>query len=676
MKRPFEPVGGSLFFFCVEAESTFKDLEKRPIYLSMTAFAAMSSEQMLGDYRIVTELGRGGMGVVYFAEHQRIGRRVAIKVLRPELCQSEDMISRFFQEARTVNDIRHPNIVEITDCARVGEHYYIVMELLEGETLEERLERKGRIEESKVLEIAQPLASALSAAHEHDIVHRDLKPENIYLTNHPDYPDFVKVLDFGIAKLLTSAESSATASGTVLGTPIYMSPEQCVGQKDLDGRSDIYSLGVVLYEMLAGRPPFDFDAVGRLIVAHVGEQPTPLQDFVPDVSDDLVKVVTRALAKAPDDRFPSMMAMRDAIAEVGKPSTSTKETRALTNASDEPSQPRDPQVVPASTEEATSAAPAAEPAAADKPEEEAPEIRAEPIVDKLSRILLQRIQTRKLQLPSMPEAAMTALELLQKGHCSFRQLGEAVGQDPLLSTQILKVANSPVYSGIRRIRSVEEAVGRIGMRELDVLLVQLSVHQLFQSRNKRIRCAFDDLWNHCLAVAILAQEIAKQLELDMEREAIYLAGLLHDVGKPVVGSFLLEAERTLGQRGWMGERTWRETVERCHREVGVALAMAWKLPRDIARVVHGCHRLDPSAGPTPANVVCVANAFAELASEHTGVDEREIAETIMEAGQNILGFDARVLEVLKQTIEERTAYTRTKGGTKAECAATVITVRG
>src|SRR6185369_11359844 len=191
----------------------------------------------------------------------------------------------------------------------------IVMELLEGETLAARIQRVRAMEESDALRMVKQVTSALQAAHEQGMVHRDLKPENIFLRSHPDYPDFVKVLDFGIAKLLGSSSPLGhhTKTGAVMGTPAYMTPEQCLGESTLDLRSDIYSLGVVLYEALTGRPPFMGDTLGRLIVCHVSEAPPPPASLNPRVSPMMNSVVLRALQKKAKDRFASMKEFREAL---------------------------------------------------------------------------------------------------------------------------------------------------------------------------------------------------------------------------------------------------------------------------------------------------------------------------------------------------------------------------
>ncbi|MEA2700669.1 MAG: eukaryotic-like serine/threonine-protein kinase, partial [Myxococcales bacterium] len=213
-----------------------------------------------GNYRIVAPLGSGGMGAVYSAEHQRIHRRAAIKILLPEMSASPEAVRRFFIEARATSRIKHPGIVEIFDCdVDPSGHAFIVMELLEGVTLAQRLRATGPLDCDAALSQVGLIANALAAAHERGILHRDLKPDNIFLVPAVDdeASPLIKVLDFGVAKLIEegSATGIITRTGYVTGSPPYMSPEQCRGSQVIDQRSDIYSLGCILFEMVCGRPP-------------------------------------------------------------------------------------------------------------------------------------------------------------------------------------------------------------------------------------------------------------------------------------------------------------------------------------------------------------------------------------------------------------------------------------
>ncbi len=270
--------------------------------------------EILGSYRIVTKLGEGGMGAVYIAEHALLGRRAAVKVLLPSLSVSPEIVRRFFNEARAATRIKHPGIVEIYDFGEEPRGpSYIVMELLAGESLARRLGRRGRISVEEMLRLAKQLTGALGAAHAAGIVHRDLKPENIHLVPDPDVVggERTKILDFGIAKLAgaTHPETLKTKTGSVIGTPTYMAPEQCRGLGDVDHRADIYSLACVLFEMLSGHPPFVSPASGELIAAHLYAAPPRLITINPGVPASVEAAILRALAKDPGARQPSMEAL-------------------------------------------------------------------------------------------------------------------------------------------------------------------------------------------------------------------------------------------------------------------------------------------------------------------------------------------------------------------------------
>ena len=267
--------------------------------------------ETLGNYRILSRLGIGGMGAVYLGEHTLIGRKAAIKVLLPEFSHKQEIVERFFNEARAGTAIGHPGIVQIFDFGyHDDDSAYLVMELLVGEALNERLDRLGRLGEDDALRIARQCASALAAAHTAGIIHRDLKPANIFLTTDPEMEagERAKILDFGIAKLTDSGAAGdlRTRTGSMLGTPAYMSPEQCRGAGLVDHRADIYSLGCVIFRMVCGRPPFVADGVGELIANHLREPPPPLRSFAPAITPGFEAVVQRTLAKQAEARFSSM----------------------------------------------------------------------------------------------------------------------------------------------------------------------------------------------------------------------------------------------------------------------------------------------------------------------------------------------------------------------------------
>ena len=286
---------------------------------------ALQAGQAFGNYRIVRLLGEGGFGEVYLAENPLLERRAAVKVLHAGLARDPELVRRFLNEARAASAIRHPNIIEVFDAGLTPEGApYILMEFLEGVSLQKRLADKGRLGLELVLDIARQAGSALGAAHAAGIVHRDLKPENLFLMPDPNLPGAVrvKILDFGIAKIKRSAASGGTLrtqAGLIMGSPAYMSPEQCKDSADVDFRSDIYSFGVIVYEALTGKPPFVAASATEILVMQLTVNPVPLREGIAHVPAHLEAAVMRALAKERDKRFDSVASFVSALRGEGVP---------------------------------------------------------------------------------------------------------------------------------------------------------------------------------------------------------------------------------------------------------------------------------------------------------------------------------------------------------------------
>ena len=267
----------------------------------------------VGRYRLVRRLGVGGMGEVWVAHHTALKRDVAVKIIRSDVGNPETL-ARFQREVKATTELAHPNTVRIFDygVTEDGLSYY-VMELLQGETLSDLVRREGPLPPARALHLVHQAARALAEAHEHGIVHRDVKPENLFVTSLGGEPDFVKVLDFGIARL-TRADAKMTQTGTFLGTPAYVSPEVILGGA-ADARSDVYSLGCVLYFLLSGHDPFERDTTSALLIAHVSEPATPpSQKLGRALPTDVEGVVMRALQKDPDARQASAAALAEELA--------------------------------------------------------------------------------------------------------------------------------------------------------------------------------------------------------------------------------------------------------------------------------------------------------------------------------------------------------------------------
>lgn len=255
-------------------------------------------------YRIDRKLGEGGMGAVYQGEHTLIGRQVAIKLLRPEIAQEEQLLTRFQREARAATSIGHDHIVDVTDMGKLDDgSAYMVLEYLDGRELGDDMAQE-RLPIERLVHIVVQVCDALAAAHDLGIIHRDLKPANIFLINKAGDPDFVKVLDFGVAKARgeEGQNETLTQTGIALGTPAYMAPEQAQNVKAIDHRADIYSLGVIMYEALSGCRPFSGESFVQLMVSVVCDEPPSLKTMRPDLPDELTSLIDRLLSKNPDDR--------------------------------------------------------------------------------------------------------------------------------------------------------------------------------------------------------------------------------------------------------------------------------------------------------------------------------------------------------------------------------------
>jgi serine/threonine-protein kinase len=273
--------------------------------------------RQLGQYRLKKLLGSGGMGEVYLAEHQMMKRPCAVKVIRPEKAGDPQVLARFEREVRATAKLSHWNTIDIYDYGRTPDGtFYYVMEFLPGHNVGEIVNKGGPLPAARILYLMRQICDALAEAHNHGLVHRDIKPQNLYVAYRGGMHDVAKVLDFGLAKPLHDAKHAGlTQEGSITGSPLFMSPEQA-SSEEVDARSDVYSLGAVMYFMATGKAPFAYENPMKVMIAHATEDPEPPRYLNADVPPELEEIILRAMEKRPADRFQSMAELRDALDHV------------------------------------------------------------------------------------------------------------------------------------------------------------------------------------------------------------------------------------------------------------------------------------------------------------------------------------------------------------------------
>ncbi|MDI7266987.1 MAG: serine/threonine-protein kinase, partial [Myxococcota bacterium] len=301
--------------------------------------AALVGNVLEGKYEILRVIGEGGMGVVYEASHKLLGHRLAVKVLHPDVARDPGIIERFHNEARIAAALGHENIVKVTDMGVLPSGApFLVMEYLEGESLASRIESGGPLPPRQAAEIVVHVLHALSLVHHAGVVHRDLKPDNVFLAQRPAGPGrektTVKLLDFGVSKLRTPGAQHLhlTRTGAVLGTPYYMAPEQAAGKKDMDHRADIYSVGVILYETLTGRRPFEGQTCNELFAAILMGPPTPPRRHRPGLPAKIETVVMKAISRKPEERFATAAEFLRALEPFAPPALASSLDRSRSGA--------------------------------------------------------------------------------------------------------------------------------------------------------------------------------------------------------------------------------------------------------------------------------------------------------------------------------------------------------
>jgi putative nucleotidyltransferase with HDIG domain len=422
--------------------------------------------------------------------------------------------------------------------------------------------------------------------------------------------------------------------------------------------------------MLSGRLPLDNEDLLQLLFAHLNQVPPDLRALVPEVSIKTEAAVMRALRKSPSERFPNMRGFRAALLDPIADTPRVLPVEALAPTDNPPPMPKPLEVVPLPARVPEPAPPklAELVPLAQREREPPPEKPADPakantdakqpkrVANRLARIVLERLHGGRLQLPTLSTSAMRCLEQLRVTNVSASQLADTLARDPLLASQVIRRANSVLVGGGARVRTLEFAIGRLGALQLRALLMELSTRRLFESRNPAIRRAFQELWDHALAVAQVAQQLAQRCP-GADSEMAYLAGLLHDIGKPVTAAVLLEAERQAVRTAeeWLNANNWLEIVADCHREVGVATARTWLLPEDIIHAIARSNRYTPEGRTATANLVCFANALAKDQGVYAGEVDKEEVQMLIRQGQDLYGVSDEQLLQIRATIRRKKA---------------------
>ena len=277
------------------------------------------------------------------------------------------------------------------------------------------------------------------------------------------------------------------------------------------------------------------------------------------------------------------------------------------------------------------------------------------LIDLVKQIVLGRIAADRLVLPAMPANATRCIAMVRDPDINMRQVASTLSRDPMLTAQVLRLANSAAYAGTGAVKSIDQAVTRVGAQKLKTLLIEVSARLVFDSRDPRIAEAFRGIWDHSIAVGLLAREVST-LATGSDPDATYLAGLLHDVGKPVVAAVLLEAEKTIGAGSagaWIKHRAWVAAVQETHRTVGAAIAEKWHLPEAVVSCIRDCHEYDTNERLSTPNVVRFANALAKKAGVYVGDVDTEDTDALVMIGRSLLGLDEDVIERLSRDLPER-----------------------
>jgi eukaryotic-like serine/threonine-protein kinase len=604
----------------------------------------------VGNYVLDRPLARGGMGSVFVAKHPQLGREVAVKFLSQELSSYPELTQRFLSEARIAARLNHPNIVDILDFGDLDGRFYYVMELLLGHDLGARMKQRQRFTPSEVLAHVRQICAALEAAHAVGVVHRDLKPANVFVLEGE--PLRLKLVDFGVAKVL-STSGTKTRHGQVLGTPSHMSPEQALGDSpQVTALSDIYSLGVIAYEMLSGTPVFHHESDVMLMVMHVRDPVRPLSEVAPDVPKAVARVIEACLAKDPKARPSSARALAEqlTIAVNAKAERQVDPPRRV-------AEPARPEPAPAVAEPAQ--------ALAAQPPEPRPVERPDAPLGATAESTLNKLMLRMKRQGDLPAFAQNVGEVSKKadatGAYSAEQLGASILKDYALTAKLLRAVNSMYASRFgSKIYSVQHAIVILGFDRVRSLALSIS---LFKGNGKSGQ---SQRVSDSAISSLVSGEIARNLafETKVNDEEAMVCAMFRDLGRHLVVVYLPELYdqvMALAEHEQLSVRAASERVlGTTFARLGVAVAQTWRLP---PRLLTAIAAVPSGAGPLTrpedrlSGLAEFANDLCEIvASASSAVREREIGLLIAHHKQLVnIEQDAipDLLEAVQASFQER-----------------------
>ena len=658
--------------------------------------AATVIGKRVGNYVVERALAQGNMGSVFVARHPALGRQVAVKFLGRDLESTPDLTKRFLDEARITANLRHPNVVDIFDFGELDGRLYYVMELLDGHDLSELIASKRRFACGEVVEYLEQICSGLAAAHAMGVVHRDLKPGNIFVLRGE--PPRIKLMDFGVAKIL-STTGEQTHYGQIIGTPRYMCPEQALGQIDLiSPKSDLYSLGVIAYEMLAGVSPFNHDSPVMLLVMHVRDVVRPIEEIVPGLPQSFCELIASCLAKDPKDRPVSAQDVLDRISALRQESGIRRaETRPLH------SPPRvaiDPMaadaktVVPVAVDspEVLVQAPSNDTATLASPD--APKLqsiqRATVNLSETDRTTLNRLLSRMQRRGDFPAFVQNVGEVSKRadfeGSFSAEQLGTSILKDYGLTAKLLRIVNSTYANRFGgRIYSIRHAIVILGFDRVRSLALSTS---LFKNQGNKEHA---DRISESAINSLVSGEIARQLHAEAELEdpeQATVCAMFRNLGRHLVLVYLPEMYDQIVALMKQDGLTLNQASERVlglsMHKLGVGIAERWRLPTKVIAAMSVIPQRTGKLKRDEEKLAALAefsNHLCEIVADETTGEQRSMAlKTLVNRHKNFLQLEPDYLDTLLQTtqraVERRYASLLGNATQTSRFARTVATLAG